>query len=165
VADARECARRAMELAKQLFGDGNREVSVSELLLARIHLYSEEIAAAREHVNNIRERTARGLAAGERDAELEPGQLVLLQMVELGLGDAGDDAWQTLLTHMRSLELQPMEEVEILERASLAALHAANYEQGRALYEQARAVCAQKPNLISERLESRLGPLFTAAAD
>jgi len=164
VADARECARRAMELAKQLFGEGNREVSVSELLLARIHLYSEEMAAAREHVNNIRERTARGLAAGERDAELEPGQLTLLRMVELGLGDASDEAWQTLLTHMRGLELQPMEEVEILERASLAALHAANYEQGRALYEQARAVCAQKPNLISERLESRLGPLFAPAA-
>ena len=162
--EARECARRAMELAKQLFGEGNREVSVSELLLARIHLYSDELAAAREHVNNIRERTARGLSAGERDAELEPSQLTLLQMIELGLTDADDAAWQTLLTRVRSLELQPMEEVEILERAALAALHNGHYETGRALYEQARTVCAQKPNLISERLESRLGPMFAPAA-
>jgi tetratricopeptide (TPR) repeat protein len=161
--EARECARRAMELAKQLFGEGNREVSVSELLLARIDLYSDEISAAREHVNNIRERTARGLAAGERDAELEPGQLTLLQMTELGLTNAGDEAWQKLLARMGSLELQPMEEVEILERAALAALHAGEYEKGRALYERARAVCEQKPNLISERLESRLGPLFAPA--
>jgi tetratricopeptide (TPR) repeat protein len=161
--EARECARRAMELAKQLFGEGNREVSVSELLLARIDLYSDELAASREHVNNIRERTARGLAAGERDTELEPGQLTLLQMVELSLTNGDAQAWQNLLTRMRSLELQPMEEVEILERAALAALHAGEYDKGRTLYEQARAVCEQKPNLISERLEARLGPMFATA--
>jgi eukaryotic-like serine/threonine-protein kinase len=158
--EARECARRAMELAQQLFGDGNREISVSELLLARIDLYSDDLAAAREHVHNIRERTARGLAAGERDAELEPSQLTLLQMVELGLSDASSAAWQELLVRVRSLELQPMEEVEILERAALAALHAGEYEQGRALYDQARAVSEQKPNLISERVDLRLGPMF-----
>jgi tetratricopeptide (TPR) repeat protein len=157
---ARECARRALELAKQLFGDSNRETSVSELLLARIALYSDELAAAREHVNNIRERTARGLAAGERDAELEPGQLTMMQMVELGLGDAGAEAWQRLIEKMRSLEMQAAEEVEILERAALAALHAGEFERGRALYEQARALCEQKPNLMSDRLESRLGPMF-----
>jgi tetratricopeptide (TPR) repeat protein len=158
--DARECARRAMALAKQLFGEGNREISVSELLLARIALYSDDIPAASEHVNNIRERTARGLAAGERDAELEPSQLTLLQMVELGLTDSGDQAWQRLLTRMRSLELQPMEEVEILERAALATLHAGEFDKGRALYQLARTVSEQKPNLISERVDARLGPLF-----
>ncbi|HET8937148.1 MAG TPA: protein kinase [Polyangiales bacterium] len=161
---ARECARRALELAKQLFGDSNRETSVSELLLARIALYSDELAAAREHVNNIRERTARGLAAGERDAELEPGQLTMMQMVELGLGDAGDEAWQSLIEKMRSLEMQAAEEVEILERAALAALHAGEFERGRKLYDQARAICEQKPNLMSDRVESRLGPMLAPAS-
>jgi eukaryotic-like serine/threonine-protein kinase len=161
---ARECGRRAMELARQLFGEGNREVSVAELLLARTALYSDDMPAARAHVNNIRERTARQLAAGERDVELEPSQLTLLQMVELGLGDAGHEAWEALLARARSLELQPMEEVEILERAALAALHLGEYEQGRALYDQARAVSEQKPNLISERVDARLAPMFAPAS-
>jgi tetratricopeptide (TPR) repeat protein len=160
VHEARECARRAMELARQLFGEANREISVSELLLARIALYSDDLEAAKAHVQNIRDRAARGIAAGERDAELEPSQATLLGMIELGLSDANVEAWQPLLDRMRSLELQPMEEVEILERAALAALHAGEFEQGRAFFEQARAVCAAKPNLISERVDSRLGPIF-----
>jgi len=163
VTEARECARRAMELAKQLFGEGNREISVSELLLARIDLYSEQLDSARTHVKSIRDRAARGQAAGERDAELEPAQAKLLQMVELGLSDANSEAWQALLSTMRGLEMQPMEEVEILERASLAMLHAGEYDQGRALFERAREVSAAKPNLISERVDSRLGPMFARA--
>lgn len=164
MSEARACAERALELATQLFGELHRDVTSCELLLARIDLYSEEHAGARAHVQNIRERIARGRAAGEREAELELNQLTLLQMVELSLSAAGAEAWQELLNRVRGLELQPMEEVELLERASLALREAGRFAEARALYEQAREVSAQKPNLISERVEARLAPLFAPAA-
>jgi tetratricopeptide (TPR) repeat protein len=164
LAEARERAQRAFALSKQLFGEGNREVSVCELLLARIALYEEDLPAAGRHVQAIRERAQRALAAGEQDAELEPGQAIMLEMLDLGTRGAGLPEWQALLSRTRSFQLQPMEDVELLERASLCALQAGEYEAGRALFERARAISAQKPNLISERVEARLGPLFAPAA-
>jgi hypothetical protein len=131
--------------------------------LARTALYAADMATAREHTRQIAERMARGVAAGERDTALEGGPKVLFQMVELSLCDATSEDWQQLLARARSIELQPMEEIELIERASLEALHRGDYEQGRALYAQARQVCEQKPNLMSERVEARLAPLFAAA--
>ena len=158
--DARERASRALTLSKQLFGDLNREVSVCELLLARIALYAEDLVAAGLHAQTIAERTARAHAAGESDAELEPGQQTLLEMVLLGTRAAPLPEWQSLLSRTRSFQLQPMEEVELLERAVLEALRQGEYEKGRELFEQARSISAQKPNLISERVDARLGPMF-----
>ena len=163
LADARARAVRALELSKQLFGEGNREVSVCELLLGRIALYEDDLTEVRRYAKNVRERSARALAAGESDAELEPGQSTMLEMLELGARGATLSEWQDLLERSRSVELQPMEEVELLERAALSALGLGEYEQGRSLYEQARAISEQKPNLISERVEDRLGPLFAPA--
>lgn len=160
--EARERARRALDLSKQLFGDLNREVSVSELLLARIALYAEDLEAAARHAQSIAERTTRAQVAGESDAELEPGQQTLLEMVLLGTRGAPFSAWQNVLSRTRSFQLQPMEEVELLERAVLEALRAGEYAQGRELYQQARSISAQKPNLISERVDARLGPMFAA---
>jgi hypothetical protein len=160
LSSARERAQRGLELSKQLFGESNREVSVSELLLARIALYGDDRAAAGRHARNIRERTAHGLAAGERDAELEPPLQVMLAMVELAQRDASVEDWQSLVARAKSIELQPMEEVELLERASLSAAACNALEVGRAFYEQALEVSKLKPNLASERVARKLAPLF-----
>jgi serine/threonine protein kinase/tetratricopeptide (TPR) repeat protein len=161
---AREHARRGLELSKQLFGDINREVSVSELLLARIALYDDDLGVARELACNIRERTARGLAAGEREAELEPPLQLLLEMIELGADKAPLTAWQALVERSRTLELQPMEEVELLERAAIASASLGAVDGGRSLYEQAQEVSERKPNLMSERIARKLAPLFGESA-
>jgi serine/threonine protein kinase/tetratricopeptide (TPR) repeat protein len=160
LASAREHAQRGLELSKQLFGDINREVSVSELLLARIALYEDDLAAARELARNIRERTARGLAAGETEAELEPPLQLLLEMIELAANEAPLVAWQALVARSRTLELQPMEEVELLERAAIRSAKLGALEDGRSLYEQAMEVSKLKPNLMSERVVRKLAPLF-----
>jgi len=157
---ARERAQRGIELSKQLFGESNREVSVSELLLARISVYDDDRAAAGQHARNIRERTARALAAGERDAELEPPLQVLLEMIELVVRGASVEEWQTLVVRALTIEVQPMEEVELLERASLSAAELGAREIGRAFYEQALEVSKLKPNLMSERVARKLAPLF-----
>ena len=161
---AREHARRGLELSKQLFGDTNREVSVSELLLARIALYDDDLVVARELARNIRERTARGLAAGEREAELEPPLQLLLEMIELGANQAPLAAWQALVARSRALELQPMEEVELLERAAIAATGLGALAYGRSLYELAQEVSQRKPNLMSERIARTLAPLLEESA-
>jgi eukaryotic-like serine/threonine-protein kinase len=160
LAAARGHAQRGVELSKQLFGESNREVSVSELLLARIALYDDDTTAASQHAQNIRDRTARGLAAGDREAELEPPQQVLLQMIELAAAGGPLWAWQTLVERVRTFELQPMEEVELLERAALAAAKLGATKEARSYYERALAVSETKPNLMSERVVKNLAPLF-----
>jgi hypothetical protein len=165
LAAARGHAQRGVELSKQLFGESNREVSVSELLLARIALYDDDTAAASQHARNIRDRTARGLLAGDREAELEPPQQVLLQMIELAAAGGPLWAWQTLVERTRTFELQPMEEVELLERAALAAAKLGATAEARVFYERALAVSDIKPNLMSERVVKNLAPLFSATTE
>jgi hypothetical protein len=160
LSSARERAQRGLELSKQLFGETNREVSVSELLLARIALYGDDRTAAAQHARNVRARTAHGLAAGEQDAELEPPLQLLLEMIELAVRDASPTEWEALVAKAKTLELQPMEEVELLERASLSAAAIGALDVGRAYYEQALELSKLKPNLMSERVARKLAPFF-----
>jgi serine/threonine protein kinase/tetratricopeptide (TPR) repeat protein len=157
---AREHAQRMLELSRQQFGEINREVSVSELLLARIALYDDDLPGARALARNIRERIARGRSVGDAEAELEPSPEVLLQMVELASSAAPLSTWRTLCERVRSLELQPMELVELLERAALASAQLGEWTYGRELYREALDLLTQKPSLINERVMRRLGPIF-----
>src|SRR5207244_843890 len=73
---------RGLELARQQFGDDHRELSIRELLLARIALYRGELAEAGAQSRRIRERIARAFEKGESDAELLASDAVLLQLIE-----------------------------------------------------------------------------------
>ncbi len=157
---ARDHARRALELSKQLYGETNREVNVCQLLLARIALYEGDFAAAGEHAKKIRARTAEALAAGEPEAELEPNLQLLFEMTELAVAGAPLESWHALVARTQAIELQPMEEVELLERAALVALKLGARDTGRAFYQQALEVSVRKPNLMSERVARLLAPLF-----
>ncbi|MET0388122.1 MAG: hypothetical protein ABW321_19275, partial [Polyangiales bacterium] len=160
---ARARTERALELAKQLFGEGNQEVSVSELLLARIALYGGDLAAVQALLASIHERTARGVAAGDTEAELSPQNRLLLDMTELAAQAAPLEAWQTLVARLDAIELQPSEEVELLERAAISAARLHETHAARQLYERALAVSAHKPNLMSERIQRSVPPLLQSA--
>ena len=161
---AREHAQRMLALSKQQFGEINREVSVSELLLARIALYDDTLPEARALCENIRQRVARGRAAGDAEAELEPSSEILLEMVELAATWAPLPAWEQLLSRSRSVGLQPMEQVELLERAALATAQLTEWELARTLYREAHALMQEKPTLINERVTRRLDPIFSEPA-
>jgi eukaryotic-like serine/threonine-protein kinase len=159
---ARVHAQRMLELARHQFGETNREVSASELLLARIALYDGDLDDARRLAAGVIQRVERGRAEGDSEAELEPSARVLLQMVQLSVNAAPLTAWQELLTDIRSIELQPTEVLELLERAALSAAQLGEWQVGQALYKQARETQADKPSLIMDRIARRLGPLFDA---
>jgi tetratricopeptide (TPR) repeat protein len=160
LAAAREHAQRMLALSKQQFGDINREVSTSELLLARIALYDDDLPRAGKLAQNIRQRVACGRAAGDAEAELDPSSEILLEMVELGASAAPPGAWRELLERARSVELQPMELMELLERAALALAQLGEWTAGRELYREALELSQQKPTLINERVSRRLEPIF-----
>ena len=157
---AGEHAQRMLTLSKQQFGEINHEVSVSELLLARIALYDDDLHRAAELAQNIRQRIARGRTAGDAEAELDPPSSILLEMVELGASAAPLSAWQLLLERARSVELQSMELIELLERAALALAQLGEWTSGRELYREALQLMRHKPTLINERVSRRLDPIF-----
>jgi tetratricopeptide (TPR) repeat protein len=160
---AREHAQRMLQLSKQQFGEINREVSVSELLLARIALYDDNLCSARELAKNIRDRIERGRAVEDPEAELEPSPQLLLEMVELAASSAPLSAWQALLERSRGVELQSMERGELLERAALATAQLGEWQFGRDLYFEALDLFQHQPSLINERVMRKLDPIFAEA--
>ena len=97
------------------------------------------------------------------DVDLSPTDRVLLETVELRVRGAHDSAWEELSERCRSVALQPLEELELLESRALAAFAAGAHERGHHLLQDALALSGSKPNLLSERVARRASRLAVDA--
>lgn len=159
LARASEHTMRARELAEKLWGEDSREVGTRDLLLARIALYRGDLPQARMLTERIRARRAAQRAHGDIESEFMPADEMVLEMVELGARNASDAEWDALAARARAAELQPLEEVELIECRALSALRTGHLDQARRLLEGALALARQKPNLMSERVARKLAAL------
>jgi tetratricopeptide (TPR) repeat protein len=157
---ASEHTQRAMALARQLWGDDNRELGMCELLLARIALHEGELERVGELTASMHRRMADARAKGSSECEFLPPEQALLEMVELAACAAGDSEWDALELRCRSVDMQPQEQVAILECRALAALRSGRREHSKQIFERALALSASAPNLLSERVTRRYAALF-----
>jgi hypothetical protein len=81
-------------------------------------------------------------------------------MVGLAARLAPESAWEEFAQRHKDLQLQPHEEVEVIEFRALTALRNGLVAESRRLYERAFAISAAKPNLLSERLKRRYASSF-----
>jgi tetratricopeptide (TPR) repeat protein len=154
---------RSLELVRQLWGEASLEIGTRQLLLARVALYRADLAAAGRWVADIRGRLASETQRGS-DLQFSTSELVLLEMVELALRDYDAPAWDTFLARAAAVDLQPMEEVEVLECRALCALRHGQREEAVKHFEAALRVSAEKPNLLSERVARRFRECLGHAA-
>jgi hypothetical protein len=84
-------------------------------------------------------------------------------MVDLGSHDASEADWQEFTRRCSAVELQPAELVETIESRALAAHRAGLREQSRTEFQRALALCEEKPNLVTRRLQRRFAQLFAAS--
>ncbi len=102
------------------------------------------------------QRSAR--AEGRSDAELLPGEEVLLDAVMLAAAGGDDEAW----AEVRSRSARCSEEqhsIEVIELQALGALRAGEPAAARRALDEALALARQVPNLMEARLRRRLAEL------
>ncbi|MEY4578116.1 MAG: hypothetical protein RL701_2819 [Pseudomonadota bacterium] len=165
---AQQYTLRAVEVGRALHGEVSREVSGSELMLARIAAYQGELAAARELVSRIRTRVARADEEGISDVALFASDELILTAVALAANDTATaslaDAWEELHQRMQTIYLQPGEEVEVFELHALAAFRAGRHDESRAYFLKALGTSELKPNLLAKRVLRNYTRLFAQLA-
>jgi eukaryotic-like serine/threonine-protein kinase len=161
---AGETAERAIALARQLWGEANRELGACELLLARVALLRGAFASARSLLIGIETRLREAEAAGSEEMRLLPSEQALFDMVELGSRDAGEDEWRAFEQRCASIEMQAIEQIDLLDGHALAALRAGRVAESRRMFLRALAVSADKPNLVSQRVARHFDAAFGSAA-
>ncbi|MDB4986122.1 MAG: hypothetical protein JWN04_1300 [Myxococcaceae bacterium] len=155
---------RGYALARRLWGEANRELGNCELVMARIALQRESFAEARELLSRISQRSLQTDLAVASELALFPSEQAVFDMVDLCARDANEAEWADFERRWGTTELQPMEELDILEGRALAALRAGRLPESRRLFELAMQVSAQKPNLMSERVERAFARAFAPPA-
>jgi tetratricopeptide (TPR) repeat protein len=161
---ADEYVKAAYAIAHQVWGDTNREIGNCELLMARIALHRGAFAEARELLSRIRRRTEQLVPGQVSELALFPSEQVMFDMVELATRDATVEEWNAFEERWRSTEMQPMEQVDILDSHALAELRAGRALEGRKLFERALELSEQNPNLVSERVARNFARAFSVAS-
>lgn len=149
---AREHTRRALALARSLWGEENRELGMCELLLARIALERGEHAEVRAWIEGIERRIEQACARGLSECAFLPPEQALLEQLRLSVSDAESALWDALEQRCPQLGMQPQEQVAILEARALAARRAGRHDESRAAFQRALALCDASPNLLRERV-------------
>ncbi|MDB4977190.1 MAG: Protein kinase [Myxococcaceae bacterium] len=161
---ARDYAERTYALARQIWGESNRELGVCELMLARIALQRECFVEALELLSRYRTRLAQTASEGPSDLALYPAEQATFDMVELAARGADAAEWAALEARCAALDLQPMEEVDILDGRALAELRAGRQQESQRLFELALQISEQKPNLVSDRVARHYQRAFPASS-
>ncbi|MFO0757858.1 MAG: protein kinase [Byssovorax sp.] len=147
--------KRARAIDRRLAGGEGRAVVV--LLEARLACYRGDEASARALIAGIRERQARASGDARAAAQLAPSDDVLCAMVELSLDDGSDAAWDALEARS-AVSSVGQERIEVIEGRAIAAIRRGREEAGRRALERAIALSAVIPNVMAQRLRSRLPP-------
>ncbi len=150
--DASAHTRRAIELAGQLWGETSLEVGTRELLLARIALYRGDASSVRDLAGKVRAKIAEQRASESTAGDFLASDHMLLEMVELGARSADEAEWEALEARSLAVELQPLEQVELIESRALCAFQNGLFDESRRLFERALEVSTNKPNPLSERV-------------
>jgi len=156
---------RAIAVADRLWGDGNRELSGRELLLARIALLRGDLPTVRSALARIRQRVEEALARGATEAAFLPNEQMLFDGAELASREASDTEWEALAQRCEGLDLQAADEVELMEMRALAAYRANRRDASQRLYERALELSELKPSLLGPRIRHRYVKLFAAGPD
>jgi tetratricopeptide (TPR) repeat protein len=154
--EAEPYAQRGIEMYMQTLGETASRVYNAQTLLARIKWYEGDTAVAGELARKIREGQAAAAAAGKSDSLLTPGELVLIDLVDLALRRAADDEFDGLVAKAREMVLQAMDIVEIMEFKALNALRAGRRADGVRLLGDALAEAEKNAKLISPRIRRQL---------
>jgi tetratricopeptide (TPR) repeat protein len=149
---ASETTERSIALARQLWGEANRELGACELLLARIALLRGTFEPARALLTRIGTRLRRAEAQGSGEMRLLPAEQAQFDMVELGSRSADESEWHAFAARYQAIEMQALEQLDILDGHALAALRAGRVDESRRMFECALTLSREKPNLVSERV-------------
>jgi tetratricopeptide (TPR) repeat protein len=161
---AREHTERAIALARQLWGEGNRELGMCELLLARIALDRGEHATVHSLCAGMRRRMEEARALGSTECDFLPAEQALLELVELGAREGSEAEWDALEQRCRAIDLQPQEQLAVLESRAVAALRAGRRADAERVFRRAVALSEAQPNLWSERVLRRYAEHFAPGA-
>jgi tetratricopeptide (TPR) repeat protein len=162
--EAEPYAQRGIEMYMQTLGETASRVFNAQMLLARIKWYEGDVQAAADVARGILEGQAAARASGKNDSLLTPGELVLIEMVDLALRRADDTEFDALVGKARELTLQAMDMVEIMEFKALAALRAGRRADGVRLLEAALAEADRSARLVSDRIRRQLNQATALAA-
>ncbi|HEX9297005.1 MAG TPA: hypothetical protein VF881_14275, partial [Polyangiaceae bacterium] len=95
----------------------------------------------------------------DRDARMNPGDEVLLRMVDLATRASDDASWQGLAEEAERARLQPYELVELLEARARAAHARGERARARAFLEEALAIAQRSASSVADRVARTLGQL------
>ncbi|HEY6880742.1 MAG TPA: AAA family ATPase, partial [Polyangiales bacterium] len=108
---ARSTTERALQVARQIYGEGSNDYLTSLLLMARIVAYSGDRDGARAIVDDLNARVGAAQAKGEI-GEATPTERVLLDMLELSLRGGSEHEWEALSALATSLDVPSSERIE-----------------------------------------------------
>ncbi len=157
---SREHSGRAIELATHLWGPSSLALASRELLVARIALYEGSLAEAESLATSIRARIMWHESGEGKGDRFPSSDAVLLEMVELGAGDASAEQWDDLERRAGGANLQAHEQVEITEIRGLATHRVGRFAESRLAFARALALTDATPNLLGERVKRMFHQLF-----
>ncbi len=154
---ALEYAHKLIEVDRRFRGEGAFRPD-GLVLLARILFVRGDEAGARATVEQVARHQAEARAAGQSDRLLAPNDELLLDMTALLVAGAAGPAWEALLERARTVS-PGQELIEVIELAGLAAERRGDLAAARRCWEEALAVGARIPNVMSGRVRGRLARL------
>jgi tetratricopeptide (TPR) repeat protein len=149
--------RRRIELEERLHGAAGFRPE-AKVLLGRILWGQGEESAARAVLTGVKVHQAAAQADTRSELLLSPNDQILLEMMDLVMDDAGNDRWQALVKRAWAFA-QGQELIEVMEMAGLAARRRGSLAEARRWWEEARAAGELIPNVMSDRIASRLREL------
>ena len=151
-AGAEELVRRAIEVSRNVLGPRSRGTLTAELLLARVLAHRGDAAGAARVVAGIRQAQAEARAAGQTDAELAPGEELLVETIGLAGAPPDEARWTDVLARAQRLTLQPQDVIEMMELQALSLWRAGEVDKGRAVLDATMAEAGKSAEVMLMRL-------------
>jgi len=151
-AGAEEQVRRAIEVSRKVLGPRSRGTLTAELLLARVLAHRGDAAGAARVVAGIRQAQAEARAAGQTDAELAPGEELLVETIGLAGAPPDEGRWTDVLARAQRLTLQPQDVIEMMELQALSLWRAGEVDKGRAVLDATMEEARKSAEVMLMRL-------------
>jgi tetratricopeptide (TPR) repeat protein len=149
-------ARRAVDIDERYYGQA--VPPAAHVLLARILWCQGAEADAARLVADIGAHQTAARAAGQNDLLLVPNDEVMFDMLTLLQEGGPAAAWEALVARGRAVA-QPLELLELLELAGVAAERQQDMPAARRWWQEALERCQQIPNSMSDRILARMAAL------
>ena len=128
------------------------------LLRARLQIFAGRWSEAKRAIDTIASSQASSRASEHLDALFIETDELLYDAIRLAIRPFDETEWHALRTRAETIA-QPFETAEVIEMASLAALHYGDLDTAIRLAQDALAVCDAAPHLIAGRIERGLRDL------